>query len=147
MKVAINDIPKVLHTYVRQQIIPKMPASSPLQFLIGLGNSYIVNLGVDAALTKFLPTHYEMLKRIKVIDDQNMIDLEKLYENSLIALDECTGQKITFDICEGKRYSMNKEDFDQIYQIAQRFGINVEPQQESIQPINNSEVVEPTKVL
>lgn len=127
MKINLNDLPKIAHVYVRQQVLPKVP-SSPLQFLLGLGNNYIANVAVENILKSGLVKYYEMLRAIGIIDENNQIDIEKLYENSINAIDDCTGHSFSFNITNDKRYTMNKDDIAELFNIAKRYVVDVQPQ-------------------
>lgn len=133
-KISVNDLPKVAFAFVRQQIIPKV-GDGPVQFLLGLGNNYLISLMTEKCFNTLFAKYLPVMKTLGIIDDKMMIDLDLLHKSAVSAIEDCTDQRVKIPLFDNKAFNLDKSDIETLYQIATRYAM--ETQNETISTTRN----------
>ena len=110
MKIHVSEFHQVLHDYMVQAIIPKLP-NNILQFGAAFMSNYIsANL-----VSRYLAPHIPMLQTLGIIDEAGLADLDGMKQAALMAMEQCHG---SFMIAN---YKADARDIEELYNIATRY--------------------------
>lgn len=109
MKLAVGHVPQIAAEYFDNVLIPAASKDGGIRaFMVGfLGGVVVKNAG--PMVEQYLP----MSKAIGIVDENNLLDLDLVYEQATKALQR--GPVIV------SGYKVDQSDFDSIYQIARRY--------------------------
>lgn len=110
MKIHVSKLHQVLHDYMVQAIIPKLP-NNILQF----GTAFMSNYISANLVSQHLAPHMPMLQAMGIIDNAGLIDLDGMKQAALMAMEQCHG---SFMIAN---YKADAQDIEELYNIATRY--------------------------
>lgn len=125
MKIQTTTLHQILHDYMVQIIVPKLP-NNFLQFGVAFASSYISS----NLLNQYLAPHMPTLQLMGIIQGDE-IDLDSVKEAALNALEQCHGSFIVAN------YKVDKQDIEDLYEIASRYAKVESPLQ---QPLQSQEI-------
>lgn len=125
MKIQTTTLHQILHDYMVQIIVPKLP-NNFLQFGVAFASSYISS----NLLNQYLAPHMPTLQLMGIIQGDE-IDLDSVKEAALNALEQCHGSFIVAN------YKVDKQDIEDLYEIASRYAKVESPIQ---QPLQSQEI-------
>lgn len=111
MKVPVGNVPQIITEYFETCIFPaaaKLGGATP--FLIGMGAGLAARKVPDV-VRQYLP----LLKSFGVVDEENQVDADLLYEEAVKAL-----EKHPVVICG---YRPDRGDLDQLKKIMEKYGV------------------------
>lgn len=122
MKIQTTTLHQILHDYMVQVIVPKLP-NNFLQFGVAFASSYISS----NLLNQYLAPHLSTLQLMGIIQG-NEIDLDSVKEAALKALEQCHGSFVIAN------YKVDKQDIEDLYEIASRYAMVESPMQQPLRP-------------
>lgn len=121
MKIQTTALHQILRDYMVQIIVPKLP-NNFLQFGVAFASSYISS----NLLNQYLAPHMPTLQLMGIIQGDE-IDLDSVKEAALKALEQCHGSFVIAN------YKVDKQDIEDLYEIASRYAKAESPMQPSLQ--------------
>lgn len=111
MKVPVGNVPQIITEYFETCIFPaaaKLGGATP--FVVGLGAGLVARKAPEI-VQQYLP----LLKSFGVVDEENQVDADLLYEEAVKAL-----EKNPVVICG---YRPDRGDLDQLKKIMEKYGV------------------------
>lgn len=108
MKIATSDIPAIIGQYVDSEVAP---IASGMQKFGAYSLVFVIQNKIKDIIDQYGPT----MKMIGVMDDNNMIDMDKAHEIASFAMSKANKVNIL-------GFLMDDHDVDAIYTISNRYG-------------------------